>query len=826
VRTGVVAQLRPLGVVLSLACFAGAVYSARVDGRDDRGWWLLAAALMLALLWQRGLVLSGTALDGPAAPAGRRRVVLGAILALAGAVLWGWASYGLYQDWVANFDRTWIAWVAAAVLLGTGLDLMWGRWRRPREPSRKRRSRALLLAALMVAALGAAAIYRLGNIATFPGEGHISQVEDLQTGMWGWHYLSGARLRWEYLSHAWLAALGIGLVGPTLLGMRIPFAVVSSLKALPIFLWLRFAVGTVGAAVGTALFVCSFWDVALSRIPNNHNAFIVTCAFALLAGPARRGRPSAYVWAGLLGGYVLFEYVAYRPLALFVLAGAALMSFRDTGTRWPGRLARPLITLLVIAAMALPLFATLVGRQRLWIDYFNGWNRARVQAPYYEPTDTWQAFLTKRIDRSFTAVGLFFFHGDPNIVHNIGGHPQVDPVAGALMLLGIAYGLGHLGRGVFGLTVVAFAATLAGTLVVTGSVDVGRAGGLVAYAFALAGYGAASVVAALGAAWRRGGRIAATVLLGSAVLVAGYFNTHWLFQFWGSLAIHQAYRSDLPYLSTWLRENVRKGERVVGIVPGDWNVLQPNDAAWLRGGDIPGHVFLEIDGALRDWAENPGQTLLVVLSGASTRAVKEYLEWLLPGFEMQWVPDVDALNGDIAYAHVSAPPAALAPHIAALPCGAVQGEFELIGTTPNAVLARVTALAPFIDRTTWPEPIREKTYRSEDRARQILVRLRAAFVVQTAGDYEFSFENYGGTSSLVLDGTPYGTAPVRLEAGPHTLEVKGVFDAHAPSQIVRLFWRGPDSNNAREIMPLYRLAVGDSGRCTPAQGEQPSSPDA
>jgi len=33
--------------------------------------------------------------------------------------------------------------------------------------------------------------------------------------------------------------------------------------------------------VGSALLVCSFWDVVLSRIPNNHNALIVSIVFAL-----------------------------------------------------------------------------------------------------------------------------------------------------------------------------------------------------------------------------------------------------------------------------------------------------------------------------------------------------------------------------------------------------------------------------------------------------------------------------------------------------------------------------------------------------------------
>jgi 4-amino-4-deoxy-L-arabinose transferase-like glycosyltransferase len=150
----------------------------------------------------------------------------------------------------------------------------------------------------MAVLLAVAAVYRLGNIREFPGEAAITQIEDLQVGNFGWAYINGYRVRWEYLSSTWLAALGIWLGGPHQWAMRIPFAVVSTLKVLPLFIWLRLAVGTAGALTGTALLAFSFWDVILSRIPNNHNALIVSIVFSLLAGPVRRGRPSAYVLLG------------------------------------------------------------------------------------------------------------------------------------------------------------------------------------------------------------------------------------------------------------------------------------------------------------------------------------------------------------------------------------------------------------------------------------------------------------------------------------------------------------------------------------------------
>lgn len=824
VRTTVGAKLRPLGVLGSLGCVAGALYVYRTLGYvDQKTWWLLAAALALSLLWQRGIALTGSAVESGPQAASRERLFVGNFLTLCGAGLWVWAGYALNHDWLRNFDSVWIAWLLAAVILSIGLDLAWGRWPQPRRPARSWPIRLLV-----VALVGAAAVYRFGSLALFNGATHVTQVEELQVGMFGAIYLQGGRLRWEYLSQAWLAALGIWSGGPTLLGMRIPFVVVSVLKTGPLFVWLRFAVGTVGATVATALFAVSFWDVMLSRIPTNQNALIIAIAFALLAGPARRGRPSAYVWLGLLGGYVAYEYVGYRPLAVLVLLGAAVLSVRDVASSWGRRIARPLITALLVTGMVLPLFLTLHSRGRLYSDYFNGWIRARDQGPYYDPNDSWQATINKRVERSARVASLFFFVGDPNITHNVDGRPLVDPATATLLLIGIGYGIVHAARGVFGLTLLGLAASLAGTLVATGNWDVGRASVAVAYVYGLVGYGAASVFAAFEGTWRRVGRVAAAVLLTAGVLAGAYFNTKTLVDFLWSPLVHQAEFSPLAYLATWLHQHVRDGERVVGISPGNWNVLQPNDGAWLRGGDIPGAMSLNVENALQDWVRNPKPTLLVVDSGTDTPAVKEYLEWLLPGLEMQLEPQVDGGGGDIAFAHLAGPPPDLATRVATLHCRGVQGEYELLGSSGNEVLARVVSVAPFIDRNTWPVAIRVAAFRSEGRGKQIRGKFRTNFSVRQAGDYAFFIETYAATLALQVDGTALngtGKPMVYLETGTHRLQVDATFDALVDTAMVRLLWHGLDSRNLTELMPLYRIGEEDP-QCSPAAlAETPTAED-
>lgn len=802
--------LRPIGMVIAIGCLAGAMCSSRIYHQDGRAWWLLGVGLAVAVLAQRGLLLNGTAPQAAPTAATSTRLVLGSVLALAGAALWGWASHALYLSWNDHFDAGWAGWVGAAVLLSVGLDLLWGRWSQRGETHVEWRRPAVLVLAL----LAIAAVYRLGNIASFPGEGHISQVEDLQTGMWGLSFAHGGRARWEYLSHEWLAGLGIWLGGPTLLAMRIPFAVVSTLKLLPLFLWVRFAVGMPGALVATALFACARWDVVLSRIPNNQNALIVASAFALLAGPVRRGRPSAYVWLGLFGGYVFYEYVAYRPLILFILIGVTALSLQDRGAHWRARVARPLITLALIVAMGCPLFLRMTNAG-FSNEYMNGWNRAKVQGPYYDSNDTWAQFVAKRINRSSDAVALFFFHGEGAAVHNINGAPLIDPVTATLMVLGIAYGLAHWPRSIFGLTVFAFGVTLAGTLVATGNFDVGRVGGSVPYAFALAGYGASSIVAAWGTAWGRSGKRAAITLLTAATLVAGYQNTRFLLDFWSSPTVRGAYRNDLSAVTGWVRSHIRPGERIAGVAPGYFNVLEPNDAAWLRGGDIPGVLAWDFKDALRDWDTHRGAALLLAFAGASGRDAQQYLEWLFPGVKLQFeTVDPAAADSGIAFVHLPEPPAVLHERVATAHCRGVHSEYDLINTAGDGVVFHISTVDPFIDPTTWPSEVRNAAYRQQAQASQIRVRYDARFVAPAAGEYRFTVDLYAGQVKIEIDGQPvtYDT-PVSLTEGPHTFAASGSF-AVVVQPHLRLWWRGPGADAPRNLVPFYRLAEPDPS-CTP-----------
>ncbi len=814
----VIKQLQAVGVMLALACIASGLYQLQVLDRPAYAWWLLASGLVLAVAGQAGLRFPAPAV-GPrlaSGPAWRR--VVGALLALAGMALWGFASYRLSLDWREAFDFAWAGWLTAAIILGLGLDMAWGRWRGPTGKCWTTGTTILVIALLAIAAA-----YRLGNIADFPGEAAITQIEDLQVGNFGAAYLHGYRWRWEYLSSTWLAALGIWVGGPTQLAMRIPFAVVSFLKILPLFLWLRLTVGGVGAAVGTTLLVFSNWDVVLSRIPNNHNTLIVAIVFALLAGPVRRGRPSGYVWLGFLGGFVLFEYVAYRPLAAFALLGATVWSLGDRGAGWLARGARPLLTAGLIAAMVWPLFTARIPGP-LSREYFDGWNRARQIRGYYNPDDTWRQSIERRLERSKWAAGLFVHQGDRSPVRNIAGQPPlIDPVSATLLVLGIGCAAGNLIRPLFGVALLAFCVTIGGTLIATGNWDVARAGGAVPYVYALAGYGAAGVFAALSSAWGRVGRSAAALLLALALLMAGYWNTDFLLKFWRSPAVLHAHRNNLAYLTGWLRDHVGEGEQVLGIAPGYDNVLAGHDGSWLRGGEVRGTVACDVETALRAWEGKPGETVLFVFAGRGNSAVTMFLESLFPGLSFTLDPDPMKLNADVAYARLSGPPPELAARLATWHCRGVRGEYELIGSEPDEVVARFTTVAPLIDYSFWPAAARNAMYTRHPHPSQIRVRLSTPFVLREGGDYVFELGTYAGSGELWIDGesqNPRGSAPIHLSPGVHTLEIKGVFAPQAIEPTIRLVWSGPETGGQREVMPFYRIAPVDPS-CAEASGNAP-----
>jgi hypothetical protein len=772
-------------------------------------WFALAAALLLAVAGSWGVSLPGTALHGPSGPATKGRRAVGAVLLLAGVALWFSAPLVLLQSWNDYFDLGWSAWLGGTVLIAVGLDLVWARWQRPTP-------RQHGWWAALVVLLAVAALYRFGTFYLFPGESHITQIEELQVGGMGTAYLMGWRQRWEYLSHAWLAALGIWLGGPSLMAMRAPFVCISILKAVPLFLWLRYAAGNTAAIVGTLLMAFSAWDVTYARSPTNQNTLIVAASFALLAGPARRGRPSAYAWLGLLGGYVFFEYVAYRLVGLFALTGSLLATLR-TDSPWWAKLARPAVTAALIATMATTLYLHLDRTGQMY-QFFDGWGRARANTSYYRAEDSLAERGRHIGERSLQTVGLFYFHGDESPVRNLRAEPMIDPVTAALLLLGVAYGLANPLRNTSGLAVAALAMTLGGTMIATGNFDPIRAGGTVPYVYGLAGWGAACLLEVMSTALGRWGRRVGIAFLGVALLLAFVDNTRFLKIFLESTLIRDNQFRDLAYLSGWVGRNVRPGERVLAIAPGNSFLFEGNDAAWMRGVQTEGAAVWDITTAL-ERLRSKRPTLFMVYAGASTREVGQYLAWLLPSLPLEIVSGPKGPESDIAYVHLAAPPEDLPRRLeATAACPGATAVFRILGND-EAELTHEERVVPFVDRSTFPHSVLSDVWRLQDETKSIRVQFNASFGVRQGGDYFIIADLAPGDGDLFVDGEHVETLTgvrLALQPGMHTLELRGVYPAKVGLPSAELFWAGPDTGEQKQLMPLYRLGENEACRASTA----------
>jgi len=789
-----------IACMATLAIIAAAFVLSGWPQWADWSGWLLALALLFSVWWQRAIRLEGSAVEGPAGPSTWPRRVVGGLIAALGAFVCYRASSDLLANWKLGFDRAWPSWLAATVFLSVGLDLIWARWSSPR-----RRAWKIAFATLALVALGA--LVRLGTFYFFPSPYYVTQVEELQVGAMANEALGGGRLRWEFLSQAWLGALGLTLGGPSLLAIRLPSTVISFLKIAPFFFWLRFSVGNTGAVVAAILLAISGWDSTFARVATNHNVFIVACAFALLNGPARRGRPSAYVWLGLFSGYVMFEYVLYRPLAVLAFAGAVMMSLRDRHAGWPARLLRPLLTLAVFCAMAWPLYeyVTSNGRTR---EFFDGYGRAVANQAYYTTGDSWNVAISKRLERARMAINLFYFRGPESPMTNPRGVPLADPFTAALLLLGTGYALAHPFRQLLGLTLAAAAITLGSALVLTGNFDYVRAGSAVGYVFALVGFGAASSAAAL-RGLERGWRVP----LAMAVMVIGLMhavavNGSYLWFFVSSPEIRRAQFRELAYLSWWLGQSVKPETRAITVAPNFTYLMEANDASWLRPG-VRGIALWDLERALDDWFANPPQnTFLTIYGGAASGDLRQYLAWLLPGVEFTRVPGPLGPDGDLLYADVPIRPADLEQRLKRWSCQPVKVSVDLINDREQ-VVETLHGSAGLIDATLWPGMIQIAFQRRRPEIKRARVQFAAEFEVKEAGAYTFPLLVFPGFGTVSVDGRtiPYPAAgPIELSEGKHHIELVSQYDPAANSPVHRLFWSGPDSGYRRELMPFYRIS--------------------
>ena len=229
----------------------------------------------------------------------------------------------------------------------------------------------------------------------------------------------------EPLYH-YLAAAVFAAATPSVWSLRVTSAIIGSATVVALALLAGRLFGTRIGLIAAALLAVSRWHVTASRIGLRAIVeplvlVVVVHAFVILL--ERRTRSAAAVF-GLLLGLGFYSYPSYWivPLALLLVLIVALRAGA----------AQPIAPLVAIAgACALLIAAALLGYAATKPDYFFA-RAARAAgdttAPHGPP------FL---LDNTQRVLFMLHVRGDNNPRHNIPGAPQLDPITGALFVIGL-----------------------------------------------------------------------------------------------------------------------------------------------------------------------------------------------------------------------------------------------------------------------------------------------------------------------------------------------------------------------------------------------------
>ena len=177
---------------------------------------------------------------------------------------------------------------------------------------------------------GLAAFLRLWNLSEIPPTIHGDSAE---CGIRGLEILRGtvgdlfALSDWYYTPYsAFLPyTASLALVGKSVLGLRLPSALVGTLCMIPLYFLVRGWLGRRAAQIATTLFALSHAAIHFSRIGlwNIQALFLELVAFAFLAAALRKGSALLASCAGIAAGLGFYTYTGGR---LIVVVSAALLA--------------------------------------------------------------------------------------------------------------------------------------------------------------------------------------------------------------------------------------------------------------------------------------------------------------------------------------------------------------------------------------------------------------------------------------------------------------------------------------------------------------------
>ncbi len=331
-----------------------------------------------------------------------------------------------------------------------------------------------LLALVLIVLLGAA--FRLSNLRGVPPEmtsDHVEKLLDAQRGLDGTHQIffpnNGGREPFQMYAMALFAQLpGLSMNFPSLKLL----SALEGLITLPILWWMgREVIGkdepVLGNLVGLALaglVAASYWHTSLSRIGLRIvlTPLVTALLVVYLSRALRDNQRSDFIKAGLVLGIGLYTYQAVRMLPLVVLIGVGLaLLFKARSRR---TLAAYLYNLAVLVVIAGVVFVPLL---HFWAEYPEDfWRRTsgRLMGDDIIQTTDELGNLVERtatlderlaafqenapilLENIRTVLLMFNWKGDVAWINGAPNRPAMDPLTGALLILGLAAWIARMAR--------------------------------------------------------------------------------------------------------------------------------------------------------------------------------------------------------------------------------------------------------------------------------------------------------------------------------------------------------------------------------------------
>ena len=436
----------------------------------------LAAAVLLWIAAELVGARSTTRHDAPTPPAEpARRLGSSTLLQRSLLVAVGVVTSAL--AWSLNADNQFtgagfIAWVASIAAWAFALaspDWSVGRaWAGTRANLRRFSLRGNWTLPALIAIIVLGGIFRLQNLDRTPPEmtsDHVEKLLDSQRVANGEFNVFFANNGGREPTQMYLMALLTQLPGVDMDFTALKLlSALEGLLLLPLIFWLgREIVGRedrrLGNLVGlaaSALVAASYWHTALSRLGLRIvlTTLVATALLVFLSRAMRWNRRADYLKAGLVLGFGLYMYQAVRMLPVVVIVGVGLaFLFRARTMRERGRYLMNLGALVLLSAVIfVPMFrytyehpeefwrrttGRLMGDDIIETTDEQG-NIVRREASLTERVEAFGANVPILMSNVRNALLMFNWKGDVAWINGAPNQPEMDPLSGALLVVGLA----------------------------------------------------------------------------------------------------------------------------------------------------------------------------------------------------------------------------------------------------------------------------------------------------------------------------------------------------------------------------------------------------